>query len=401
MESYQPWIWQLPEWPGLDFDAQRVQAQLAMARKAQGILLGKAEAIGLEGLQPHIRDSLTQEALTTSAIEGEKLDPESVRSSVARRLGLDTSGAPIREGRRNIEGLIDVLQDATLNTGSLLTLERLCSWHGALFPTGFSGMQRIDVGALRSVSMEIVSGAIEHNKVHYAAPPAEGLADQVDAFLTWFNQTQPKVGSHAMDGLVRAALAHLWFETLHPFDDGNGRIGRAILQLALGQDMGQPGRIVTLSRQIESCKDRYYSELERAQRSQSMDVTAWVEWMLAQIALASEFANRTIDSAIQRIRFQAQMSLVSLNERQQKSMQKLLDAGPKGYEGGMTTRKHERIAQTSTPTAARDLIDLERLGLLTRYGDGRSTRYYPAIEGWAEDDGKVAKAIGKADGAAD
>ena len=401
MESYQPWIWQLPEWPGLDFDAQRVQAQLAMARKAQGILLGKAEAIGLEGLQPHIRDSLTQEALTTSAIEGEKLDPESVRSSVARRLGLDTSGAPIREGRRNIEGLIDVLQDATLNTGSLLTLERLCSWHGALFPTGFSGMQRIDVGALRSVSMEIVSGAIGHNKVHYAAPPAEGLADQVDAFLTWFNQTQPKVGSHAMDGLVRAALAHLWFETLHPFDDGNGRIGRAILQLALGQDMGQPGRIVTLSRQIESCKDRYYSELERAQRSQSMDVTAWVEWMLAQIALASEFANRTIDSAIQRIRFQAQMSLVSLNERQQKSMQKLLDAGPKGYEGGMTTRKHERIAQTSTPTAARDLIDLERLGLLTRYGDGRSTRYYPAIEGWAEDGAKLAKASGQADGAVD
>ncbi len=195
-----------------------------------------------------------------------------------------------------------------------------------------------------------------------------------------------------MDGLVRAALSHVWFETLHPFDDGNGRIGRAILQLALGQDMGQPGRIVSLSRQIESCKERYYSELERAQRSPSMDVTAWVEWMLAQISLANEFANRTIDSAIQRIRFQAHMSMVSLNERQQKTMQKLLEAGPKGCEGGMTTRKHERIAQTSTPTAARDLIELERLGLLTRYGDGRSTRYYPAIEGWAEDDAKLAKA---------
>jgi Fic family protein len=370
---------------------------LAAARNAQGVLLGKAEAIGLEGLQAHIRDSLTQEALTTSAIEGEKLDPESVRSSVARRLGLDMSGAPVREGRRNIEGLIDVLQDATLNTDSLLTLERLCSWHGALFPTGFSGMQRIDVGELRSVPTEIVSGAVGHSKVHYAAPPAEGLASQVDAFLTWFNQTQPKVGTQPMDGLVRAAVSHLWFETLHPFDDGNGRIGRAILQLALGQDMGQPGRIVTLSRQIESSKDRYYSELERAQRSKSMDVTAWVEWMLEQIALASEFANRTIDSAIQRIRFQAQMSSFSLNERQQKTMKKLLDAGPKGCEGGMTTRKHERIAQTSTPTAARDLIDLERLGLLTRYGDGRSTRYYPAIEGWAEDDAKLGKASGKAD----
>jgi Fic family protein len=388
MKSHQRWIWQLPEWPALAVDAQRIQAPLAAARTSQGVLLGKAEAIGLEGLQPHIRDSLTQEALTTSAIEGEKLDPESVRSSVARRLGLDTSGAPVREGRRNIEGLIDVLQDATLNTDAPLTLERLCSWHGALFPTGFSGMQRIEVGALRSVPMEIVSGPIGHSRVHYAAPPAEGLAEQVDAFLNWFNQAHPKVGPQPMDGLVRAAVSHLWFETLHPFDDGNGRIGRAILQLALGQDMGQPGRIVTLSRQIESCKDRYYSELEQAQRSQSMDVTTWVEWMLEQVTLANEFANFTIDSSIQRIRFQARMAAFTLNERQQKTIKKLLDAGPQGFEGGMTTRKHERIAQTSTPTAARDLIDLERLGLLTRYGDGRSTRYYPAIEGWAEEGAK-------------
>ena len=383
MKSHQGWIWQLPEWPALGFDAQRIQAPLAAARTSQGVLLGKAEAIGLEGLQPHVRDSLTQEALTTSAIEGEKLDPESVRSSVARRLGLDTSGAPAREGRRNIEGLIDVLQDATLNTDAPLTLERLCSWHGALFTTGFSGMQRIEVGTLRSVPMEIVSGPIGHSKVHYAAPPAEVLAEQVNAFLNWFNQTHPKVGPQPMDGLVRAAVSHLWFETLHTFDDGNGRIGRAILQLALGQDMGQPGRIVTMSRQIESCKDRYYSELEQAQRSQNMDVTAWVEWMLEQVTLANEFANRTIDSSIQRIRFQARMAAFTLNERQQKTMKKLLDAGPQGFEGGMTTRKHQSIAQTSTPTAARDLIELERLGLLTRYGDGRSTRYYPAIEGWA------------------
>jgi Fic family protein len=397
MKSYQRWIWQLPEWPSLVFDALAIQAHLSAARKSQGLLLGKAELIGLEGLQPHIRDSLTQEALTTSAIEGEKLDPESVRSSVARRLGLDTSGVPIAEGKRNIEGLIDVLQDATLNTESALTLERLCNWHGALFPTGFSGMQRIDVGALRSVPMEIVSGAIGRSKVHYAAPAAEGLAAQVDAFLTWFNQTHPSAGSRPMDGLVRAAISHLWFETLHPFDDGNGRIGRAIMQLALGQDMGQPGRIVSLSRQLESCKDRYYSALEQAQRSKSMDVTAWVKWMLEQFSLASELASCTIDASIQRIRFQAWMSSFPINERQQKTMKKLLDAGPKGYEGGMTTRKHERISQTSTPTAARDLIELERLGLLKRYGDGRSTRYYPAIEGWAEDDAMLSKASVKSD----
>jgi Fic family protein len=370
----------------MTYDAQRIQTGLAEARKSQGFLLGKAELIGLEGLQPHIRDSLTQEALTTSAIEGEKLDADSVRSSVAKRLGLDTSGALTAEGKRNIEGLIDVLQDATLNTELPLTLERLCNWHGALFSTGFSGMQRIHVGALRSVPMEIVSGAIGHTKVYCAAPPAEGIHDQVNEFLTWFSDTNPKTGSRPMDGLVRAAISHLWFETLHPFDDGNGRIGRAILQLALGQDMGQPGRIVTLSRQIESCKDRYYRELERAQRSKTMDVTDWVEWLLAQFSLANEFASCTIDSAIQRVRFQASMATVSINERQQKAMKKLLDAGPKGFEGGMTTRKHQRISQTSTPTAARDLIELERLGLLKKYGAGRSTRYYPAIEGWAEDD---------------
>ena len=384
MKSHQRWIWELPEWPSLVFDAHRIQPLLAAAKKSQGLILGKAEMVGLEGLQTHIRDSLTQEALTTSAIEGEKLDPESVRSSIARRLGLDTSGAPIREGQRNIEGLIDVLQDATLNTDAPLSLERLCNWHGALFPTGFSGMQLIDVGALRAVPMEIVSGAVGHHKVHYAAPSPEGLAAQVDAFLTWFNQTNPNTGSRPMEGLVRASLSHLWFETLHPFDDGNGRIGRAILQLALGQDMGQAGRIVTLSRQIESCKDQYYSELERAQRSKSMDVTAWVVWMLLQISQASEFASRTIDSAVQRIKFQAFMANVALNERQQKTMKKLLDAGPRGYKGGMTTRKHEQITQTSTPTAARDLIQLEQLGLLKRQGEGRSTRYYPAIEGWAE-----------------
>ena len=384
MKSYQRWIWELPDWPSMVFDAQQIQTSLAAAKKSQGLILGKAELIGLEGLQLHIRDSLTQEALTTSAIEGEKLDPESVRSSVAKRLGLDTSGAPLREGQRNIEGLIDVLHDATLNTELPLTLKRLCHWHGALFPTGLSGMQAIDVGALRSVPMQIVSGALGRPKVHYAAPPAQELAHQVKAFLTWFNQTQPHTGAQAMDGLVRAAISHLWFETLHPFDDGNGRIGRAILQLALCQDMGQSGRIVTLSRQIESCKDAYYKELERAQRSKSLDITPWLEWMLAQFSMANEFASNTIDSALQRIKFQAWMSTLPLNLRQQKTMKKLLDAGPKGYLGGMTTRKHEQIAQTSTPTASRDLIDLEQLGLLKRKGEGRATRYYPAIEGWAE-----------------
>lgn len=383
MKTDQRWIWQLPQWPELAFSAEQCQVQLANARRAQGLLLGKARAIGLEGLLPHVRDALTQEAITTSAIEGEKLDPQSVRSSIARRLGLDSGGAPPSEGQRNLEGLIDVLQDATLNTESPLTIDRMCSWHGALFPTGFSGMSRIAVGELRSVPMEVVNGAVGRTKVHYSAPPAALLESQVGAFVAWFNQSNPNTGSRPIDGLLRAALSHLWFETLHPFDDGNGRIGRAILQLAIGQDMGQPGRIVTLSRQIESCKAQYYNALERAQRSHTLDVTPWVEWMLQQIYLASEFASQTIEYSLQRIQFQASMSKQALNERQLKTMRKLLDAGPKGYVGGMTTRKHESISEVSTPTAARDLIDLANRGLLVKQGKGRSVRYYPAIEGWA------------------
>ncbi len=383
MKTDQRWIWQLPQWPELAFSAEQCQVQLANARRAQGLLLGKARAIGLEGLLPHVRDALTQEAITTSAIEGEKLDPQSVRSSIARRLGLDSGGAPPSEGQRNLEGLIDVLQDATLNTESPLTIDRMCSWHGALFPTGFSGMSRIAVGELRSVPMEVVNGAVGRTKVHYSAPPAALLESQVGAFVAWFNQSNPNTGSRPLDGLLRAALSHLWFETLHPFDDGNGRIGRAILQLAIGQDMGQPGRIVTLSRQIESCKAQYYNALERAQRSHTLDVTPWVEWMLQQIYLASEFASQTIEYSLQRIQFQASMSKQALNERQLKTMRKLLDAGPKGYVGGMTTRKHESISEVSTPTAARDLIDLANRGLLVKQGKGRSVRYYPAIEGWA------------------
>lgn len=389
MQPYQKWIWQLPEWPKLTFDAEKLQAHLAKARYAQGLLLGKARAIGLEDLQPHIRDALTEEALTTSAIEGEKLPPQSVRSSIARRLGLESDGVPSTQGQRPIEGLIDVLQDATLNTHSPLTVDRLCNWHGALFSSGFSSMTRIAVGELRSVPMDVVSGPIGRSKVHYSAPPAEVLKDQVDAFVSWFNQSHPTVGSQPMDGLLRAALSHLWFETLHPFEDGNGRIGRAIMQLAMGQDidqgMGQAGRIVTLSRQIESQKNNYYAELEKAQRSHTPDVTAWLCWMLAQITAASDFASQTIDHSLQRIQFQASMSQQALNERQLKTMKKLLDAGPKGYMGGMTTRKHAQISKTSSPTATRDLIDLEQRGLLVKKGMGRATRYYPAIDGWAED----------------
>ena len=389
MQTYHRWIWQNPDWPVWTYDSATIQSSLAQARQSFGVLLGKAEVIGLEGLQPQIVETLTQEALTTSLIEGEKLNPQSVRSSIARRMGLDMYGAPPNEAGRHIEGLLDVMQDASMNRDTPLTLERLCGWHAALFPTGFSGLHRINVATVRSSKMEIVSGPLGRQKVHYEAPSAEGLEEQLQTFIVWFNATHPKTGSKPLDGLVRCALSHLWFETLHPFDDGNGRIGRAIMQLALADEFGLPGRMVTLSRQMESIKSQYYLELERAQKSKTMDVSAWLVWLIGQLELSVDFAIRTLDDSLQRIQFQARMASHVLNERQQKTMKKLLDAGPKNYLGGMTTKKHQNICQTSTPTAARDLIELENLGLLVRYGSGRATRYYPAIEGWAEDQPKT------------
>ena len=393
MQTYHRWIWQNPNWPHWSFDPLAIQSSLAQARQSIGILLGKAEVIGLEGLQPQIVESLTQEALTTSLIEGEKLNPQSVRSSIARRMGLDMHGAPPHEAGRHIEGLLDVMQDASMNLNTPLTVERLCGWHAALFPTGFSGLHKINVASVRTTKMEIVSGPIGRQKVHYEAPPAEGLEEQMQTFIAWFNASHPKTGSKPLDGLVRCALSHLWFETLHPFDDGNGRIGRAIMQLALADEFGLPGRMVTLSRQIEAHKSEYYEKLERAQKSKTMDMTNWMVWLIEQLKQSVNFAIQTMDESLQRIQFQARMASHVLNERQQKTMKKLLDAGPKNYLGGMTTKKHQNICQTSTPTAARDLIELEHLSLLARYGSGRATRYYPAIEGWAEDQKNPPKTI--------
>jgi len=223
------------------------------------MLLGKASAIGLDGLQNTVVDALTQEAVTTSTIEGETINPQSVRSSIAKRLGLDLHGAPAVD--KKIEGLVDVLQDASTALNEPLTLERMCAWHGALFPTGYSGMHKIDVGTLRSSTMKIISGPVGKDKIYFEAPPAEVLAVFVQRFADWFNASHPKTGSSPVDGIVRASISHLWFETLHPFDDGNGRIGQAILQLALGQNMGAPGRIVTLSHQIERNRTDYYQQL--------------------------------------------------------------------------------------------------------------------------------------------
>ncbi len=385
MYSYHSWIWQLADWPDFTFDREHIAAHLTRARQSQGVLLGKAVAIGLEGLQNTVVEALTQEAVTTTTIEGETINPQSVRSSIAKRLGLDVYGTPAADNK--IEGLIDILQDASTALNEPLTLERLCAWHRALFPTGFSGMHKIDVGTLRNSTMRIVSGPIGKSKIHFEAPPAEVLSTSVQRFVDWFNASHPKTGVSPLDGIVRACISHLWFETLHPFDDGNGRIGRAILQLALGQDMGGPGCIVTLSQQIYRNRTDYYQQLEKAQSATSMDITPWMVWMTDQIGAACDFAEVTLDTSLERIRFLTKTSPLPLNARQRKSLSKLLEAGPGGFEGGMTTRKHASLCKTSKPTAARDLIEMTNMGVIVSIGSGRSTRYYPAIEGWGEQGG--------------
>lgn len=377
MQSYQKWIWQDAGWPEMRFSDQALAPVMARFQQSSGELIGRAHALGFDGITPAVAEAWIAEAISTSAIEGEGLNPNSVRSSVARRLGLELSnGSP---AARNIEGLLDLIADASNNFEAPLTLDRLCSWHSALFPTGLSGMHRIDVGVMRTSeeSMQIVSGPIGRQKVHFQAPAAKDLPKEMDRFLQWLN------GSRSQ-GIARVAIAHLWFETIHPFDDGNGRIGRAIIQLCLAQEVGPVAKLMTLARQLELERNAYYLQLEAAQKAVNLDVTPWVQWFLNQVEHACNHANLVIDSSLQRMRFLAQTAEVPLNDRQRKILKKLLDAGPGGFKGGMTTRKYASVCEVHKITAARDLINLAELGVLKSEGAGRSTRYYPNIDGWEE-----------------
>lgn len=377
MKSHQAWLWGISSWPCLTFVASEAQPILNRILQSKSELSGRANALGFEGALPAIAEAMISDAISTSAIEGEVLSLQSVRSSIARRLGLDLhGGAP---AARNVEGLLDVLQDASMNASEPLTLERLFSWHRALFPGGFSGMYRIEVGMLRTAQepMQVVSGPVGRQKVHFEAPPSAALPVEMDKFLEWFNKSKG-------DGVARAAIAHLWFETLHPFDDGNGRIGRALIQLVLAQEVGDVSRMMTVARQLDVKRDDYYNQLEAAQKSKSLDVTPWVLWFLDQVASACDYANTVIDVSLQKMRFTAFSAGLNLNARQAKILRKLLDAGPGGFTGGMTTRKYASVCNVHKITAARDLAELAELGVFSVAGAGRSTRYFIAMEGWGE-----------------
>lgn len=373
------YIWQHPDWPRFRFDHGRLLTSVAAARRAQGVLLGKASAIGLHALPRAENEVWVSEAIATAAIEGEKLNLDAVRSSVARRLGLDNP--PAGPVSRHVEGLLDAMADASRHWDASLSRTRLCSWQAALFPTGYSSIRQIKVGDFRNHPIGVMSGPEGRETTHYEAPPADHLEREVAAFLGWFNRTRNGGDSPDSDGLLRAGLAHLWFETLHPFEDGNGRVGRAIIDMALAQDIQQATRLFGISRRMAEARDEYYLQIERAQKG-DLDVTEWLCWFVEQFRVACEESSCILDRSLEKAQFWAVHAGVSLSEAQRKAVNTLLDAGPKGFDGGMSTRKYCSLTRVSPATASRDLSALTRLGLFSVTGQGKSTRYWVNIEGW-------------------
>jgi len=365
------YVWQREDWTERWYwDEQQCLGPLSEARLRQGRLLGKGEALGLDlGIELQVT-ALVDEAVTTSAIEGESLDREPLRSSVARRLGMPHAGLPPVKQRE--DGLVQVLMDATGQCNEPLTSDRLKSWQAALFPTGYSGIRKIVVGAWRKgpEPMQVVSGRPDRETVHYEAPPTEAVDAEVERFLRWWGSSGPPD-----DGLLRAALAHLWFVTIHPFEDGNGRIARAVADMALAQDEGTQARLHSMSAQIAEERKQYYAELQRAQGGDG-DVTDWFCWFLGCIGRAMRRAEQEVDRVLAKARFWHRVRSVPINERQLKVVNRLLDAGPGGFEGGITTRKYVALTRTSRATAQREIADLVSKGLLVPLpGGGRSSAY--------------------------
>ncbi len=364
------YIWQSPDWPQWHFDLAALAEPMARVSLAQGLLMGRLTDVGMGLRDQASLAALTEDVIKTSEIEGERLDAESVRSSIARRLGVHIGAlAPVD---RHVEGVVEMVLDATGNSSRALTAQRLFGWHAALFPTGYSGMVKIRVGEWRDDAdgpMQVVSGPVERRRVHFEAPPAECLQEEVQRFLAWLNA--PSAEPVREPALIRAGLAHLWFVTLHPFDDGNGRMARAVGDLLLARADGSPQRFYSLSAQIQRERSAYYEMLERTQKG-DMDVTAWLGWFLEVLHRAIVQAQTTLDAVLVKACFWRRWAELPLNERQVKLLNKLLD----GCDGKLTSSKWAAIAKCSPDTALRDIKDLLERGVLQKAeGGGRSTSY--------------------------
>ncbi len=360
------YIHELEDWPRFHWNAERIADPLASARHQQGRLMGRMEGLGFNLQQEAELETLTADVLKSSEIEGEKLDFGQVRSSIARRLGLDIGA--LKPADRHVEGVVEMILDATRRFKEPLTTERLFGWNAALFPTGRSRMTKIKTGAWRNDSsgpMQVVSGPIGDEHVYFEAPKADRLAGEMEAFLDWFES------KNQIDPVLKAGLAHLWFVTIHPFDDGNGRIARAIADLALARSENSSQRFYSMSAQIRLERNAYYDILELTQRG-TLDVTLWMEWFLGCLRRASDRARETAGVVVGKARFWEHIKDVQLNERQRLVITRLLD----GFEGKLTTSKYAALAKCSQDTAHRDILALVERGVLVRNPEGgRSTSY--------------------------
>jgi Fic family protein len=366
------YIYQVPDWPGFHWDRSAVADLLVSVRHQQGRLIGQMEGLGFRVRQKAVLETLTHDVVKTSEIEGERLDGGQVRSSIARRLGIDIGA--LKPADRHVEGIVELMLDATRNFAQPLAKDRLFSWHASLFPGGWSGMSRIRIGEWRDDAggpMRVISGAIGHEDIHYEAPPASGLDKEMRLFLDWFNAPEE------MDDVLKAGLAHLWFVTIHPFDDGNGRIARAIADMQLARSESSPQRFYSMSSQIRHERKAYYEVLERTQHG-TMDVTPWMTWFLGCLGRAIEDAHASLAAIAAKARFWESIAGIALNERQREMINRLLD----GFEGKLTNAKWARIAKCSSDTALRDIHYLVERGILVRGAEGgRSTSYALAERG--------------------
>lgn len=361
------YIHELNDWPKLVWDDARLSTLLARVRHQEGQLLGRMEGLGFLLRSEANVAALTSDVVKSSAIEGAQLDAEQVRSSIARRLGLEKAG--MLQASRDVEGVVEMMLDATQKYSAPLTQDRLFAWHASLFPTGHSGMRSITIGAWRPAkigAMQVVSGAIGHEKVHFEAPAAKRLAREMTAFLKWFEKPS------AMDPVLKAGVAHFWFVTIHPFEDGNGRIARAIADMALARAEEMPERFYSMSAQIERERKRYYDQLEKSQRG-GLDITAWLEWFLSCLGRAITGAESELAGTLRKAKIWKSLNETSVNDRQRKVINLLLG----NFEGKLTSSKYAKLTNCSPDTALRDIKELVERGVLAQdSAGGRSTAYY-------------------------
>lgn len=363
------YIWQSESWPDLIWDSARLIEPLSCCRLMQGKLMGRLASMNREMELEAYTELLVEETVHTAHIEGEVLDRSSVRSSVIRRLGLDAAGLPQPE--RHVDGLVEVLTDATENYDLPLTPERLKAWQAAMFPTGYSGLRRIVTGNWRGPDlMRVVSVRSGREKIHYEAPPHDRVESEMQNFLIWWQKSLK-----TCDGILRAGIAHFRFVTIHPFEDGNGRIARAITDMAMAQDENLRQRFYSLSAHITEERESYYSILEDIQKGNG-DITRWLEWFLACFSGAISKSEQTLEKVFAKSAFWKIHVQTVLNDRQRKVINRLLDAGKGNFEGGLTTRKYAGMTKTAKATAQRDIRDLAEKNILTaNAGRGRSTSY--------------------------